>query len=221
MKIVTHTGIGLREKNEDAFNVLPLQSGGYLLVVADGMGGYDAGEVASKAAAEALSDSLYQDSKDIFGAVLKANLALDSKKRNLGVKEMGCTVVGVVIEDRVADIFWVGDSRVYVFRNDRIIFQTEDHSLVNEMKKIKVLTPRQIKRYEHIVRRSLMGNESDVVDTVELKLNPGDEVLVCSDGIHKEIPIPFLLEKLRTEERFSLDNEKFEDNHTLIYAVID
>ena len=134
---------------------------------------------------------------------------------------MGCTLAAVLLHENAISIFWAGDSRVYLIRNDRIVYETEDHSLVNELRKIKRLTPAQIRKYEHIVRRSLMGNITDAVDTAEMEVQPGDEVILCSDGFHKEVPLPFLLEKLRTEDNFSIDNEKFMDNHSLIYFKLD
>ena len=65
-----------------------------------------------------------------------------------------------------------------------------------------------------------MGNPSDVVDIIERDVMAGDEVLICSDGFHKEIPLPLLMEKLRSDDTFRIDNEKFIDNHTLIYFRI-
>ena len=134
---------------------------------------------------------------------------------------MGCTLAAVLLHQEIAKVFWAGDSRVYIIRNNQIILETEDHSLINEMRRIKRLTPAQIRKYEHIVRRSLMGNSTDVVEIVEQLVIPGDEILICSDGFHKEIPLPILLEKLRLDNSFHIDNEKFTDNHTLIYIKLD
>ena len=66
-----------------------------------------------------------------------------------------------------------------------------------------------------------MGNITDDVEILEQPVLPGDEILICSDGFHKEIPIPILLEKLRSDNPFHIDNEKFSDNHTLIYIKLD
>ena len=66
-----------------------------------------------------------------------------------------------------------------------------------------------------------MGHSTDVVEIVQQPVIPGDEILICSDGFHKEIPLPILLEKLRLDNSFHIDNEKFTDNHTLIYIKLD
>ena len=221
MRLVTYSNIGAREKNQDrvAHHVLP--SGEQLFIVADGMGGYEAGEEAAEVAIDAIIASLTGKPDNIIEAVLEANNAIANKKKSLSVAEMGCTLAAVLLHENAISIFWAGDSRVYLIRNDRIVYETEDHSLVNELRKIKRLTPAQIRKYEHIVRRSLMGNITDAVDTAEMEVQPGDEVLLCSDGFHKEVPLPFLLEKLRTEDNFSIDNEKFMDNHSLIYFKLD
>ena len=221
MRLITYSNIGAREKNQDRIAHCILPNGDQLFIVADGMGGYEAGEEAAEAAIDAIVAALSSVPDDIELAIQKANLAIAEKGRSLGVSEMGCTIAAALLHNEAITIFWAGDSRVYLIRDNRIVFETEDHSLVNEMKKIKRLTPSQIRKYEHIVRRSLMGHLSDVVDIVEQDVLPEDEILICSDGFHKEMPLPFLLEKLRTEDDFTIDNEKFIDNHSLIYFKLD
>lgn len=221
MRLITYSNIGSREKNEDRLAHHDLPNGDHLFLVADGMGGYEAGEYAAECAVEAIVGSLIENPNSIPLAIEHANQTIAEKRVSLGVAEMGCTLAAVLLHINTATIFWAGDSRVYLIREDRVVFETEDHSLINEMRKIKRLSPAQIRKYEHIVRRSLMGNSSDEVEIIEQPVFPGDEVLICSDGIHKEIPLPLLLEKLRTEDNFHIDNEKFVDNHTLIYLKLD
>ncbi len=125
------------------------------------------------------------------------------------------------MSDNEAKIFWAGDSRVYVIREGDIVYQTEDHSLVNEMKEVRVLTPKQISKYEHIVRRAIMGDVADTLEEATVSLTPGDEILVCSDGLYKGLPVESIPMRLRKgEEQFELDDEKFDDNYSLIYAII-
>ena len=221
MRLITYSNIGAREKNEDRLAHHELPNGDQLFIVADGMGGYDAGEEAAECAVEAVVSSLYEVPESISLAIESANQAIAEKRISMGVSEMGCTMAAVILHQDSATVFWAGDSRVYIIRNDRIVFETEDHSLINEMRRIKRLTLAQIRKYEHVVRRSLMGNSTDDVEIVEQPVLPGDEILICSDGFHKEIPLPVLLEKLRSEDSFHIDNEKFIDNHTLIYIKLD
>ena len=221
MRLITYSNIGAREKNEDRFAHHELPNGDKLFIVADGMGGYDAGDKAAECAISAIIASLSEDPESIPQAVASANKAIAEKRISMGVSEMGCTLAAVLLHQEIARVFWAGDSRVYIIRNNQIILETEDHSLINEMRRIKRLTPAQIRKYEHIVRRSLMGNSTDVVEIVEQPVIHGDEILICSDGFHKEIPLPILLEKLRSDDSFRIDNEKFTDNHTLIYIKLD
>lgn len=221
MRLITYSNIGAREKNEDRFAHHELPNGDKLFIVADGMGGYDAGDKAAECAISAIIASLSEEPECIPQAVACANKAIAERRISMSVSEMGCTLAAVLLHQEIARVFWAGDSRVYIIRNNQIILETEDHSLINEMRRIKRLTPAQIRKYEHIVRRSLMGNSTDVVEIVEQPVIPGDEILICSDGFHKEIPLPILLEKLRSEDSFHIDNEKFTDNHTLIYIKLD
>ena len=221
MRLITYSNIGAREKNEDRFAHHDLPNGDQLFIVADGMGGYEAGDEAAECAVKAIVESLTESPQNITLAVDCANQAIAKKRISMGVSEMGCTLAAVILHQGRATIFWAGDSRVYIIRNNRIVFETEDHSLINEMRRIKRLTPSQIRKYEHIVRRSLMGHETDTVEITEQMIQKGDEILICSDGFHKEVPLPILMNKLRTEVNFHIDNEKIDDNHTLIYLNLD
>lgn len=82
---------------------------------------------------------------------------------------MGSTVAAVFLNGLQASIFWAGDSRVYVFRDKHLLYQTEDHSLLNELSRIRELSLTK-KRYKHIITRSIMGNADDKVDHDNLEL---------------------------------------------------
>lgn len=222
MKIFSYTGKGLRESNEDYLVSRKLPDNSYLLLLADGMGGYSCGADAAKIVADCIVNVFESaPSVSIDSAIESANLALYEFKEKKSIDNTGCTIAGAIITDDNAEIFWAGDSRVYVARKGKILFQTEDHSLVNEMKKVRVLTPEQIAKYEHIVRRAIMGDLSDKVQIENFALTTGDEILVCSDGLYKDMPEELVLMKLRQDgDRFCLDGEKFDDNHSLIYAII-
>jgi Serine/threonine protein phosphatase len=120
-----------------------------------------------------------------------------------------------------ATIFWAGDSRVYLFRNKEQLFQTEDHSILNELSRKRKLSFEERERYGHIITRSIMGNPDDMVDTCEMTLQEGDELLICSDGLYNDCPIDYLIDTLR-EDRFDIDkqNDGFTDNHSLIYISL-
>ncbi|MCM1177656.1 MAG: serine/threonine-protein phosphatase [Bacteroides sp.] len=222
MNIITYTNKGLRDNNEDYLICRDIADKVVLCVLADGMGGYSCGKEAAKIITETIYETYKSNAAaNINEAILLANKALDSYKRVKGVEVCGSTIVGALIRDDEAQVFWAGDSRFYLFRNDRIVYQTEDHSLINELKQVRVLTPEQIDKYEHIIRRSIMGSPTDIVESIKLHLEPNDEIIVCSDGLYKDTPIENVIKKLRQHgHNFKLDNELFRDNHSLIYIKL-
>ena len=118
----------------------------------------------------------------------------------------------------------VGDSRIYLSRKNRIIFQTEDHSVINEMAKIRTLRADDYEKYASIVTQALMGDERALMPGYDsFLLEKGDMFLLCTDGIHKEMNIDDILyendeEKLKAE----LDGRRrnISDNYTFIKVTI-
>ena len=191
-----------------------------LHLVADGIGGYDCGDIASKIVGDSYIYGLSRN-MSIEDATREASKNIYRERQNLGVAKMGSTVAGVLLCGMKAKIFWAGDSRVYLFRNKEQLFQTEDHSILNELSRKRKLSFEERKRYGHIITRSIMGNADDEVDTYEMTLEEGDELLICSDGIYNDCPIDYLIDTIR-EDRFDIDkqNEGFTDNHSLIYISL-
>jgi protein phosphatase len=191
-----------------------------LHLVADGMGGYECGDIASKIVGDSYVYGLSRN-MSIEDATREASNNIQIERRNLGVAKIGSTVAGVMICGMKATIFWAGDSRVYLFRNKEQLFQTEDHSILNELSRKRKLSFEERERYGHIITRSIMGNADDKVDTCEMTLQKGDELLICSDGLYNDCPIDYLIDTLR-EDRFDIDkqNDGFTDNHSLIYISL-
>lgn len=219
---ISYTGKGRRKQNEDWLVCKPLGDSTSLLLIADGMGGYAFGAESAQLVANTIVSVLENDpSFSIQEAVRLANESLARFKAEKRIEYTGCTIAGAIVYSEIARVFWAGDSRVYILRDKHIVYETEDHSLINEMKKVKVLTPEQIEKYEHIVRKAIMGEESDIVDVEDVPISEGDEILVCSDGLYRNMPIDLALMKLRENgDAFKVDGRKFDDNHTLIYAVV-
>lgn len=220
MKIKSYTNIGSREVNQDYLVSQTFGSETSLHLVADGIGGYECGEIASKVVGDSYVYGISR-SLSIEEATEVAKSNLKAEHHALGVSKMGSTVAGIWINGKDATIFWAGDSRVYVFRNKELLYQTLDHSMLNELSKIRQLTFEEKKKYGHLITRSLMGNDDDHVDIHTLTLQQGDEILVCTDGLYNDCPVDYLMESIRTE-CFDIDkqNEEFEDNHSLIYIAI-
>jgi protein phosphatase 2C-related protein len=220
MKIFKYSNIGNREQNQDYLVSTKLGQDSSLHLVADGMGGYDCGDIASKIVGDSYVYGLSRN-MSIEDATREASNNIQIERRNLGVAKIGSTVAGVLICGMKATIFWAGDSRVYLFRNKEQLFQTEDHSILNELSRKRKLSFEERERYGHIIARSIMGNPDDKVDTCEMTLQEGDELLICSDGLYNDCPIDYLIDTLR-EDRFDIDkqNDGFTDNHSLIYISL-
>lgn len=220
MKIFKYSNIGNREQNQDYLVSTKLGQDSSLHLVADGMGGYDCGDIASKIVGDSYVYGLSRN-MSIEDATREASNNIQIERRNLGGAKIGSTVAGVLICGMKATIFWAGDSRVYLFRNKEQLFQTEDHSILNELSRKRKLSFEERERYGHIITRSIMGNADDKVDTCEMTLQKGDELLICSDGLYNDCPIDYLIDTLR-EDRFDIDkqNDGFTDNHSLIYISL-
>lgn len=220
MKVFKYSNIGNREQNQDYLVSTKLGQDSSLHLVADGMGGYECGDIASKIVGDSYVYGLSRN-MSIEDATREASNNIQIERRNLGVAKIGSTVAGVLICGMKATIFWAGDSRVYLFRNKEQLFQTEDHSILNELSRKRRLSFEERERYGHIITRSIMGNPDDMVDTCEMTLQEGDELLICSDGLYNDCPIDYLIDTLR-EDRFDIDkqNDGFTDNHSLIYISL-
>ena len=173
-----------RRRNEDAYVLAPP-----LFAVADGMGGAQAGEVASKLAAAALEDT---DPGRITGPERVASLIQEANRRvherssvDPATSGMGTTMTVALVEDGGVVIGHVGDSRAYLVRDRQIEQITEDHSLVNELLKTGRLSPEEADTHpQRSVITRAVGTDPDVdVDSVVVDTRDGDVFLICSDGL--------------------------------------
>ncbi|SMB94658.1 protein phosphatase [Thermanaeromonas toyohensis ToBE] len=184
---LTHTGL-IRPDNEDAF-LVDTEKG--LLAVADGMGGHQAGEVASflalRALAEKLKEELVEDPlAKLLAAVHFANeVVYRSACQSPELSGMGTTLTAAWVVGSQAFLAHVGDSRAYLFRGGRLEVLTHDHSYVGELVRSGDLTVEQARLHPHrnILTRAL-GTEAEViVDTRVVGLHTGDRLLLCTDGL--------------------------------------
>jgi serine/threonine protein phosphatase PrpC len=173
-----------RRRNEDSYVVAPP-----LFAVADGMGGAQAGEVASKLAAAALEET---DPATLSGPERLVSLIQEANRRvyerassDPATSGMGTTMTVAVVEDSGVTIGHVGDSRAYLVREGKLEQLTEDHSLVNELLKSGKLSPQEaeIHPQRSVITRAV-GTDPDVdVDAFVVDANEGDIFLLCSDGL--------------------------------------
>jgi protein phosphatase len=188
----TDTG-KVREHNEDS--MFPDESGSsegpLVLMVADGMGGAVAGEVASRVAVDAASEAADDDPIDPTERVLAGNSAVilaTEEDRNLA--GMGTTMTLVQLsESGTAQFAHVGDSRAYLLRDNQLTQVTTDHSLVGELVSLGRITKEEARSHphRHLVTR-VLGLGPISVDSEELQLLAGDRLLLCSDGLTDMVP---------------------------------
>lgn len=178
------TDIGLvREHNEDSFLVLPP-----LFAVCDGMGGHEAGEVASSIAVETIAANapLHADDVLLGAAVESANAAvIEGAASGKGRPGMGCTASCALIEgDRMA-IAHVGDSRVYLLHHGALVRLTHDHSYVEELVDAGEITADEARVHpsRSIITRALGSDPDMYADHFSLDVTAGDRVIICSDGL--------------------------------------
>lgn len=197
------TDVGIKRKaNED--NFCSNQELG-LFVVADGMGGHAAGEVASRIAVEeverVLLDTRDDDwtwpeafNKDISLAGNKLQYAINMANDKIRCttmdraecRGMGTTIVVAMILEACCSIAHVGDSRAYLFRNNKLLPITSDHSWVNEQLKQGFLTAESARNhpFRNVITQALGSGTEIKVDLMDLSLKEGDLLLLCSDGLN-------------------------------------
>jgi serine/threonine protein phosphatase PrpC len=193
-----------RRQNEDAFVCEPP-----LFAVADGMGGAQAGELASRLAAAAIEEGglAIQGEEGVAGVVRTANARIfEHSVRDPNAAGMGTTATVALVDEEAetATLAHVGDSRAYRYRDGLLEQLTTDHSLVGELVRSGRLTEDEAAVHPHrsVITRAL-GTEADVdVDTLTIDLRAGDLVLLCSDGLSamvREDEIVRLLEAARSD----------------------
>ncbi|HEX7317183.1 MAG TPA: Stp1/IreP family PP2C-type Ser/Thr phosphatase [Pyrinomonadaceae bacterium] len=188
----------VREINEDSGRMVRpndpamLAAKGVLVVVADGMGGHSAGEVASQMAADVVS-RVYYETRAEPGAALKRAVEDANRQIHRAAAEdaekhgMGTTCTALALCGGRAFAAHVGDSRLYMLRERQLYQLSEDHSAVNEMVKLGIITKEQARTHEdkNVILRAL-GTTPDVeVSVLEpFAVREGDRYLLCSDGLH-------------------------------------
>src|SRR6476620_7351520 len=203
------TDPGLRRtSNEDSYST---RADVGLFVVADGMGGHVAGEVASRVAVEAIEAFIeetagadknrtwpfpFDPTVSLEANRLRAAFRLANRKIASAIADsqdlrgMATTASAVLLGARSASVAHVGDSRVYVLRDGTLQQITHDHSWVEEQVRAGTLTPTAARQHpwRNVVTRALSGGEDPEVDVTEVAPRPGERYLLCSDGLFTVVP---------------------------------
>jgi len=188
-----------REINEDCSAYVDpgnsdlLNAKGRLVIVADGMGGHSAGEVASRMAVDIISREYYDSAEEPASALrrsfIAANREIHSNSTQVQTRTgMGTTCTALVLRDATAVSAHVGDSRLYLIRSGQIYLMTEDHSAVNEMVKRGLLTREEARHHpdKNVILRALGSHpEVEISSWGEpFPIRGGDRFLLCSDGLY-------------------------------------
>ncbi|MFW5740816.1 MAG: PP2C family protein-serine/threonine phosphatase [Myxococcota bacterium] len=230
-----HTDVGKqRQKNEDALVEVGVPMG-YLLAVADGMGGHDFGERASTLALNTIHDLLEKATSDpretLSRSLHRANAVVHEEAENLG-RTMGATCVAALISGGKLFIAHAGDARAYLMRASTLYPLTRDHSFVQEIADAKgpSIADNLPQNFSHIVSRSLGTQPSvDVCDREPISLSAGDVILLCSDGLTNMVEESRIRQTLAgatpraaAKRLVDMSNEAGgQDNITVIVARID
>jgi len=203
---VGYTDMGLvRTNNEDSFYLNKLQN---LFIVADGMGGHNAGEIASSRTIEIISEKFnkyFQNDKNYIKQIKKASnetllktenllkeLVIEANKEiyfdslsNYETTGMGTTLELLALDDENYYLIHVGDSRVYLLRDERLVQVTTDHSLVQELVDKNLLSTKDVKAnpYSHILTNAIGIQPDFFMDIITEPYHNNDRILICSDGL--------------------------------------
>jgi serine/threonine protein phosphatase PrpC len=199
------TDIGLvRKNNEDNFGY-DVRHG--IFVVCDGMGGQQAGEVASKIGVDTVLDyfrnrpngapiagssfeGVSERAANLGAAIQVANQTIhESAARDVNAAGMGSTIVAVSVEGNLFSVANVGDSRIYLIRNQEIAQLTHDHSLVMEQVRRGLMTLQEAERskMQNVIVRALGADDTVEPDLADHEFHPGDTLLLCSDGLSRYV----------------------------------
>ncbi len=211
MEIYSKSDVGLkRSSNQDYCMTGTFPDGAVWVVVCDGMGGAHGGSIASRVAAENISETLtsgYNDDmspEDIRNLLLLAaeyaNKAVyDMAVHVSGLDGMGTTVVCAVVKKKKAHIIHAGDSRAYICSDEGVRQITTDHSVVQQLVNIGQITPEQARQHpqRNIITRAL-GTEPELrTDYNTVEFEDGAKLIVCTDGLSNYITDDKLLEFIR------------------------
>lgn len=180
----------VRAINQDAFWLGDVPGKGFLAIVADGMGGHQTGEVASRQAVEVFRKALKASRAHVPAAMARAaqtaNLDVHAAATaNPAHHGMGTTLTALVVDDQVGLIGHVGDSRAYRLREGELTQLTHDHSWVADRVRQGLLTADEARRHRwrNVITNALGATESFRLDLAATEVRPGDRFLLCSDGV--------------------------------------
>ena len=197
-----------RENNEDQFLALPEQM---VWVLADGVGGQDAGEVASELVCKRIGEELSANHSLESAIQLAHKDILNAPSQGVGKPGMASTVVALQVHDHAYQVSWVGDSRAYLWGHDQLVQITRDQSLVQRLVDEGVISVEEA--FDHPRKNILLqaiGQENIEqleVATVKADFEEGDKIILCSDGLSDYVSEASIVETLNSSD----DDQKIVD----------
>ena len=219
VRFAGETNVGMKRTHNEDYLFLPDEE--RLLLVADGMGGHASGDVASQLAVETMVSFFRSTAEEpeitwpfaadhggrreenrLVTSVKLANLKIfELAQKNSRLHGMGTTLVACLYCDDDLIVAHVGDSRVYLIKDEAIRQLTEDHSLLNDYIKMKRISPDEVDRFPHknVIVRALGMKDSVAVDIMHRQPNIGETYLLCSDGLTAMMEDPEILQQVLDE----------------------
>lgn len=228
MRIFEYTNKGSRDINQDFIIHSNITYDTAIMVVADGMGGYSFGEVASRVICDFIVEyvkiniACYSPSELLKEAINYANDSLMLKRLSLGVKNIGAVISVLLTIENEAYFTWLGDSRLYLYRNGAEVYKTKDHTVINELSKIKSLNSFDIDKYSSVVTRSIMGDDKlGKIEVFHVTIQHGDIFILCTDGFHKELSMELAVDFDESKKEL-LDSKSscITDNYSFIKVEV-
>lgn len=222
IKALCHQGV-IRSNNEDAIQYGVNDSFNFTwMIIADGMGGHNAGEVASAMLVDHVANAVEQSNlakpinwQDwIVTQLNMANLAILARaKENIAQQGMGTTGVLVILEDNNCHIGWIGDSRAYSLKNNELTQETVDHTMLQELVNKGAISAKTAKHSntKNLLSQAIGVREKISVDTTSITINNGDIIMLSTDGLHDHL----------TEQEISLYLSQESTNSNICSEMID
>lgn len=195
----TDTG-KIRQHNEDDAGIFKGKDEFILAVVADGMGGHLAGDVASKMAVKAMGEKWNEAEtiptapseceKWLIEQILSVNSKIyDHAQAHEECQGMGTTIVCALFTGKTVSVAHIGDSRCYLLQDDDFVQVTEDHSLVNELVRTGEISREDAEHHprKNVLTKALGTDQLVSIDTRSFDIEPGDKLLLCSDGLTNKV----------------------------------
>lgn len=224
MKVSSGTDPGCKRKNNEDFLFVDKERN--LFIIADGMGGHQAGEKASKLAVETAEQYLPKEKissiictdgdikESIKEAIYEANrVILEEARLHRKFSGMGCTIIIAIAEGNLFHIGHVGDVRAYVICEDTISLLTEDHTVIHELIKTNRINPEEGKKHplRHVLSRAVGNKDKVEADYNQILIKAGDYLLLCSDGLTTMVEDDIIKDIVVKEKDTEIIKEKLVD----------